>query len=452
MKDLALLQIQMRDLAGFAQTQHQILEIKPNLKVSWLAFALGKHMKGDGKGAIAIIDTFLSTLENGSVDLQKSYETSELALYKNSIIAENGNWKEALDHLHECKKKDILVDQLSYLKLSGYYQLQLKLYNLAKESFFNLLERGSTEDYSVHTGYMLSILNIDGEVSRTMLKRKGARALSSMLVLSNDQQKTLKEAYQNVLIERFPKSIATKRIMLTLFDVDSEDWNTSVNAYIRASLIRGVPSLGDDLSSFFIIPATSSNKNEYAIAKDAVDVKSHVAYKSIAALVDTVIASLESTSMFPGDDDVQPPSTLLWTWYLRSVLYEKAGDYSNAIAVVDKGLDQTPTGVDLYELKARLLKSAGDINAAVKCVDTGRELDKQDRYINNQTTKYLLQANKEVEALETIALFARHESDPEQNIFDMQVTWYELELAACLARKGYFGKSLKKYCKCASYP
>jgi peptide alpha-N-acetyltransferase len=63
------------------------------------------------------------------------------------------------------------------------------------------------------------------------------------------------------------------------------------------------------------------------------------------------------------------------------------------------------------------------------------------------TTKYLLQADKEDEALEKMALFTRHESDPEQNIFDMQVTWYELELAACYGRKKMFGKCLKKYSK-----
>jgi len=449
LKDLALLEIQMRDLEGFAKTQHTILELKPNLKVNWLAFALAKHVKGDGKGAIDVIDIFLSTLEEGSVDLEKNFESSELALYKNSIIAESGDWKAALDHLNECNEKDILVDQLSCLKLSGYYQLQLEDYDNAKETFYKLLERGSTEDYSIHTGYMLSMLNIGGEVSKNMLKRKGARALSSMLVLSNEQLKNVKEEYQNVLIHRFPKSIATKRIMLTLFDVGSEEWNTSIDAYIQTNLVRGVPSLGDDLSSLFIIQA-ATNSNEYDIAQDAVDVKCHAAYKSIVVRVDGYIATLESNSTFSGDDEVQPPSTLLWAWYLRSVLFELAGEYNQAITVVDKGLDQTPTGVDLYELKGRLLKKAGDINAAVECLDKGRELDKQDRYINNQTTKYLLQADKEVEALEKMALFTRHESDPELNIFDMQVTWYELELAACYARKGNFGKSLKKYCKYAS--
>ena len=101
--------------------------------------------------------------------------------------------------------------------------------------------------------------------------------------------------------------------------------------------------------------------------------------------------------------------------------------------------------MDVYELKARLLQKDGDIGAAVLCIDKGRELDLQDRYINNQTVKYMLQAGQEKEALDRMALFTRHESDPEQNIFDMQVSWYELELAACYERKKEFGKSLKKY-------
>ena len=98
-----------------------------------------------------------------------------------------------------------------------------------------------------------------------------------------------------------------------------------------------------------------------------------------------------------------------------------------------------------YELKARLLQSLGRIQEAVTVLDTGRELDLQDRYINNQTTKYMLLAGNETEALKRISLFTRHEGNPEQNLYDMQCSWYELELAACLARKKEWGRSLKKY-------
>ena len=93
------------------------------------------------------------------------------------------------------------------------------------------------------------------------------------------------------------------------------------------------------------------------------------------------------------------------------------------------------------------LWTAGDIEAAVDCIDKGRDLDRQDRYINNQTTRYMLQAGMEEEALKRISMFTKHEGNPEQNLYDMQCSWYELELAACLARKEQWGRSLKKYCE-----
>ena len=113
--------------------------------------------------------------------------------------------------------------------------------------------------------------------------------------------------------------------------------------------------------------------------------------------------------------------------------------------MLDRCLEHTPTAVDVYELKARLLRAAGDIKAAVDILDQGRDLDRQDRYINNQTTRYMLLAGMEEDALKRISLFTRHEGNPEQNLFDMQCSWYELELAACLRRKEEWGRSLKKF-------
>ena len=159
------------------------------------------------------------------------------------------------------------------------------------------------------------------------------------------------------------------------------------------------------------------------------------------------IASLGANNKFPGDDTEHPPSALLWAWYLRSILHEQAAEYSQGLTLIDKCIEHTPTAVDFYELKARLLELGGDIQKAADTVDAGRDLDHQDRYINNQTTKTLLRAGKEVEAAKTISLFTRHEAPAEQNLYDMQCTWYELELADCWRRKGELGKSLRKYSK-----
>jgi peptide alpha-N-acetyltransferase len=131
-------------------------------------------------------------------------------------------------------------------------------------------------------------------------------------------------------------------------------------------------------------------------------------------------------------------------------LHELAAEYAEGIVLLDKAIEHTPTAVDMYELKAKLLKLSGDINAAVEVVDAGRDLDRQDRYINNLTTQYMLEAGMDEDALNRISMFTKHEGNPEINLFEMQCSWYELGLASCYANKQDWGRALKKYCE--SFP
>ena len=208
-----------------------------------------------------------------------------------------------------------------------------------------------------------------------------------------------------------------------------------------------MPSLGLDLSSLYLIEEEQPTRR-YTLASDPVDIKTNSVYRLLVQLVDSYISSLASNSTFPNDNTEHSPSVLLWSWYLRSILHEQVGEYAQGLSLIDKCIEHTPTAVDFYELKARLLESGGDIQQAANIVDHGRDLDHQDRYINNQTTKTLLRAGREEDARKRISLFTRHEGNPEHNLYDMQCTWYELELADCWRRKGDLGRSLRKYSKC----
>jgi len=438
LRDLSMLQIQMRDLDGFAVTRHTILTLKPNNKMNWLAFSLGKHLCGDLTGAISVVDSYLGTMSEGSPELRRGFESSELAMYRNTVMAEiPDNYEAALKHLDDCK--DVIVDVSGWLRARGLYQLKLGSYDDAKDTYMATFKRGETEDYRVHSGYMCALLKLDAETCEQARKLRGTNTVATMIPLTSDQKAVLLEAYVGGLESEMPRSPTRRRIIITLLEGDKQ--KEAVDEYCRRNLTKGVPSLGPDLSALFLI----EKEGKYVKAEDPVDVKMHPVYRMIEELVNGYITSLTTTSSFPGAEEEESPSTILWTWYLRALLHERCGEYPDAIAVADKCLEHTPTAVDVYELKARVLKAAGGIDAAAECIDTGRDLDKQDRYINNQTTKYMLQANREDVALERISLFTRHEGNPEQNLFDMQCTWYELELADCMARKGNWGKSLKKY-------
>jgi len=444
LRDLSMLQIQMRDLEGFAVTRNTLLTLKSNAKINWMAFALSKHLTGHLRDAVKVIDIYLGTLTEDSEELGRCFESSELALYKNSILAEiPNNYKEALDHLGVCE--GIVVDRSAWLMCRATYQLKLRDFVGAKQSVMALFERGMTEDHRVHSMFMCILLELDDDLCDEALRLRGTRTVATMMPLSLDKKNLLREAYETELSPRFPSSPAVQRIPLTLLESD-EELLKALDGRCRQDLRKGVPSLFSELQSFLWIVDEQSGR--FVRPEDPVDVKRHPLYKMIIGMVDSYVSCLQSESKFAPDDNSDeppPPSAILWAWYLRAGLHELAGEYAEGMALLDKCIEHTPNAVDVYELKARLLKAAGDVISAVECLDKGRELDLQDRYVNNQTTRYMLQAGMDEQALKTISMFAKHEGNPEQNLFDMQCSWYELEVAACFERKKEYGRSLKKY-------
>jgi N-alpha-acetyltransferase 15/16, NatA auxiliary subunit len=450
LRDLSMLQIQLRDTTGFAITRNTLLTIKPNAKINWMAFALARHMSGDLPGAINVIDIYLGTLTEGSSDLGRSYESSELAMYKNSIIAEiPNNYMAALEHLDTCET--IVVDRGAWLLKRLEYELKLQQYQNAQQTIYQLFDRGMTENHTIHSLLMCQLLQInDSKLIDEVLRLRGTQTLATYIPLTEEQKQIIYQAYQNDLQNMYPKSYAIQRIPITV--MDDEQFRHHIDIRCRKDLRRGVPSLCHELKSY--LWTLNETTNRFVRTTDPVDIHVHVKYQMFVQLVDAYIHNLESCSKFSmtngvngetNEDAEEEPSTLFWAWYLRAGLHEMVGQYAKGLEFIEKCIHHTPTSVDAYELKASLLKQCGNIVAAVQCLDYGRDLDRADRYLNNQTTKYMLQANMEQEALQRISMFTRHEGNPEQNLYDMQCSWYELELAACHGRKMEYGKSLKKY-------
>jgi N-alpha-acetyltransferase 15/16, NatA auxiliary subunit len=439
LRDLSMLQVQMRDLAGFALTRQMILQNKPNGKINWLAFALARHLTGDLRGAVQVIDVYLGTLSEGAPELARGFEASELAMYRNRILSEiPNNQEEALDHLRMCEA--VVVDRSALLIARAKFQYQLGLFGAAKETILQIFRRGVIDNYKIHSIYMCTILQFDSDILEEAMKLPGTRTLPTLLPLTEEQKHLLLEAYKTEVYPEFGESVS--RVLMNL--VEGDRFRNSVDIFIRKGLVKGVPSLCHELSTFLLL----EKDGKYTLATDPVDIKVHPKYKTMIELVDGYLSSLESNNkLLAADECEEPPSTLLWTWYLRAGLHELVADFAEGIALLNKCIDHTPTAVDVYELKARLLKSAGDIRTAVEVIDAGRDLDRQDRYINNQTTKYMLEAGMEEEALNRISMFTKHEGNPEVNLYDMECSWYELGLAACYAKKGNYGRALKKYCK-----
>ena len=93
LRDLSLLQVQMRDLSGFVQTRNHLLTLKPTNRNNWLTFAVSQHLMGRLAKAIDIVEAYEKTLEGTTPE--NEYEHSEMLLYKNMMMQEDGMKQEA---------------------------------------------------------------------------------------------------------------------------------------------------------------------------------------------------------------------------------------------------------------------------------------------------------------------------------------------------------------------
>ena len=89
--------------------------------------------------------------------------------------------------------------------------------------------------------------------------------------------------------------------------------------------------------------------------------------------------SLETEGKLRGEKLPELPQTIMWVRVLLAQHYDITGRTNKAIEMLDTAIAHTPTLLDLYMIKARMYKHAGNVVAASQWMDHARLMDLQDR-------------------------------------------------------------------------
>lgn len=138
-RDLALLQVQMRDYPGYIVSRKAMMQARPNIRNTWTALAVAHHLNGDLAEAEKILSAYEDTLRN--VPSRTDFENSEAVMYKNTLIAEQGDIERALEHLEKDAKFNL--DALAILELRATYLAKLGKKEESIKAYHALLNRNS---------------------------------------------------------------------------------------------------------------------------------------------------------------------------------------------------------------------------------------------------------------------------------------------------------------------
>ncbi|KAM7253805.1 hypothetical protein ACFE04_031487 [Oxalis oulophora] len=401
LRDLSLLQAQMRDLTGFVETRQQLLSLKPSHRMNWIGFAVSHHLNKSPSKAVEILEAYEGTLEDDYPPDNERFDHGEMLLYKVSLLEESGFHEKALEELH--KKELKIVDKISYKEAE--VLLLVKLDRLEEAvKLYRILLSMNPDNYRYYEGLQkcMGLYSVTGHYSA-------------------DQIEQLDALYKS-LKEQYTWSSAVKRIPLDFLQGD-QFREAAVN-YIRPLLTKGVPSLFSDLSPLYDHPGK-------------------------ADILEQVVLELEQSikidGKYPGREEKEPPSTFMWALFFLAQHYDRRGQYGVALSKIDEAIKHTPTVIDLYSVKSRILKHAGDLSAAAALADEARCMDLADRYINSECVKRMLQADQVALAEKIAVLFTKDGEQQNNTLHDMQCMWYELASGESYFRQGDLGRSLKKF-------
>jgi len=388
LRDLSLLQIQMRDLEGYKETRHQLFQLRPTQRASWIGFAMSYHLMEDYDMALKILEEFRKTQKKPGYD----YEYSELLIYQNLVIKESGNVSGALSHLDEYESA--ISDKISMKECRGRYLIELDRLSEADAVYVDLMKR-NPENHDYYRQL---------EVARNAVTEEGKLKIY--------------DEYH----EKFPRAQAPKRLPLNF--CTGEEFEKRLRNYFIAAIRKGVPPLFVDLRPLYEDPVKGKVLENMAIR-----------FKE----------NLLKHGSFDDDGVVKEvPTCLLWTYYYLSQQYDYKEDYVTALDLINKAIEHTPTLIELFTLKGKIYKHAGNPDEAVNCLDEAQSMDTADRYINCKCAKYMLRASKVKDAEVMCSKFTREGVPAMENLNEMQCMWFQTECARAYQRLGQYGEALKK--------
>ncbi|KAI1872760.1 hypothetical protein JX265_004863 [Neoarthrinium moseri] len=394
-RDLAFLQIQMRDFAGYIQSRSAMLQARPQIRQNWTALAVAHHLSGDLAQAEKVLTTYEESLK--SPPSKTDYENSEAVMYKNTIIAEQGDYERALEHLKTISRHNL--DRLAVMELRAEYLAKLDRKEEAEKAYRALLDRNP--DHPDYYTKLLEVVNV-----------------------AADDQAARKAVYDEY-VEKNPRCDAAKRLPLDFLTGDA--FREAAKAYLGLMLDRGIPSTFANLKHLYVD----------AFKKD-----------TLGAIAQEYLESKKSSGEKAPSNGDPPKGEGAALYYLaQHYNYHLSRDLAKAMDFVNQGLELAPKNLEFHMTKARIWKHYGNTQKAADTMDEARKLDLKDRYINTKAAKYQLRNDNSEKALELMGMFTRPDSQagPLSDLIDMQCVWYMTEDGETQARKGNVALALKRF-------
>ena len=406
-KDLSNLLLYLGRFEDFSKYSMICVTTKSSLSVNWVQYSLAEYFLGNYEKALHLIDSVIKSFE----DTMKKQEFHEVILFKSNILYKLNKYEECIELLEKDLDKRC-VDKITFYE--KIIKCCIKTNNVEKGVNYCKLS------LKINPENILTYLNYFNLKLKTNLNKYEDLFL---LEESNEDRKKIYEILTKEIEPELTKVKITEKIKLGI--TFGEEFKKLFSLYFLKSIKNNLPSFFNNIKFIYQFP---QQKNKIAIIQEMIT-------SNITQMETNNSVSKEILDLNKENNNLNIQPVFIWIYYFASQHYDILGDSEKALDYINKAIKSTPSVVEFFMIKAKILKHNLLFEEAALAMGKAKDLDLSDRYLNAKHAKAVLRKGDVDESSNIMQEFVKNPL-VEENMLRYQCLWFKVESGMAYLKQG----------------
>ena len=407
-KDLSNLLLFLGRYEDFSKYSLQCVTTKSSLSVNWVQYSLAEYFLGNYENALQLIESVIKNFE----DTMKKQELHEVILFKSNILFKLNKFDESIETLEKEIGKNC-VDRITYYE--KIIKCCLKNKNVEKGvEYCKLALKINPENVFTYLNYFnLKVPEVN------LTKYEDLFTLEE----NSEQRKKIYEILTKEIEPNLNKVKITEKLKLGL--TSGDEFKVLFSQYFLKSIKNNLPSFFNNIKFIY----------QYSQQKSKIPIIQEIITSNISEIESKHSLSKDILDLNKDNNSLNIEPVFIWVYYFASQHYDIVGESEKAIEYINKAIKSTPTVVEFFMVKSKILKHNLLYEEASLAMGKAKDLDLSDRYLNAKHAKSIVRKGDVDASADVMMEFVKNPLF-EENMLRYQCLWFKVETGCAYLKQG----------------
>ena len=407
-KDLSNLLLFLGRYEDFSKYSLQCVTTKSSLSVNWVQYSLAEYFLGNYENALNLIESVIKNFE----DTMKKQELHEVILFKSNILFKLNKFDESIETLEKEIGKNC-VDRITFYE--KIIKCCLKNKNVEKGvEYCKLALKINPENVFTYLNYFnLKVPEVN------LTKYEDLFTLEE----NSEQRKKIYEILTKEIEPNLNKVKITEKLKLGL--TSGDEFKVLFSQYFLKSIKNNLPSFFNNIKFIY----------QYSQQKSKIPIIQEIITSNISEIESKHSLSKDILDLNKDNNSLNIEPVFIWVYYFASQHYDIVGESEKAIEYINKAIKSTPTVVEFFMVKSKILKHNLLYEEASLAMGKAKDLDLSDRYLNAKHAKSIVRKGDVDASADVMMEFVKNPLF-EENMLRYQCLWFKVETGCAYLKQG----------------